>query len=128
MRLLLMNLFFTFAFTSFAAGGPPLGKAKPNADDLMQEILDLNTDLSCTKSEECKSVALGARHCGGPAGFLVVSTHNPKYAKIVERAQLHEAISKENLQLDGGNTMGTCQILMPTTTVCDRRKCVESPL
>jgi hypothetical protein len=128
MRVFLMSLLFTFAFTSFAVGDAPPTKAKPNAVDLMQEILDLNTNLSCTRSEECKSVALGARHCGGPGGFLVVSTQNPKYAKIVERAQLHEAISKENLKLNGGNTMGTCQVLIPTTTVCDRNKCVEAPL
>jgi hypothetical protein len=128
MRNLTTFLFFVFAFSSYAAGGPPPTKAKPNADDLMQEIIDLNSDLSCRNSNECQSVALGARHCGGPAGYLVVSTRNTNFDRIVERAKLHEIISKENLQLSGGNTMGTCQVIIPTTTICDRNKCVEAPL
>ena len=128
MRLFTMNLLFVLAFATHAAGGPPPGKAKPNAEDLMQEILDLNSDLSCLKTEECKSVAMGARHCGGPAGYLVVSTRNKNYERIVERARLHELISKENLQLNGGNTMGTCQVIVPTTIVCDRNKCIEAAL
>jgi hypothetical protein len=129
MRIFTMTALFVFAFTTYAAGGPkPNNKAKPDAEELMQQILQLNSDLSCQRTEDCTAVALGARSCGGPAGYLVVSKRNPKYEKIVERAKLHEAISKENLVLKGGNTMGTCNVIMPTTTVCDRKKCIEAPL
>ncbi len=128
MYIFTMTALLIFAFSSHAVGDAPPSKAKPNAEDLMQEILDLNRDLSCTRSDECTSVALGARHCGGPAGFLVVSQRNSHYAKIVERAKLHELVSKEILQLEGGNMMGTCQMITPTTTVCDRTKCIETPI
>ncbi len=132
MRMILITFVLVFGFNSYSAGGPPArvpaDKAKPDPESLMQEILKLNENISCQKSEDCTSVAMGARHCGGPAGYLVVSLRNSNYAKIAEKAKIHETISKEYLMLKGGNQMGTCQMIMPTATVCDRSKCVEAPL
>lgn len=111
-----------------AAGSPPAGKAKPNIDDVMGEILYLkDQDLSCSKTEDCVSVAVGARICGGPSGYVIVSKKNKNYSKIVERAQVHEALSKEQIKLNGGGMMGTCNVIMPTSAVCVKNKCTEVP-
>lgn len=123
-------LFLTFIFTISisAAGAPPAGKAKPSPEDVMGEILSLNEqDLSCTKTEECMSVAVGARACGGPSGYIIVSQKNKNYSKIVERAKVHEALSKEQLKLNDGGMMGTCNVIMPTSAVCVKNLCQEVP-
>ncbi|MBY0384809.1 hypothetical protein K2X05_06580, partial [bacterium] len=83
-RTTLLFISFIFTISINAAGSPPAGKAKPNLEDTMGEILYLkDQDLSCAKTEDCVSVAVGARPCGGPSGYIIVSKKNKNYSKIV---------------------------------------------
>ena len=124
----LLCIHFIFTISLNAAGSPPGGKAKPNVDEVLGEILFLkDQDLSCDKTEDCVSIAVGARSCGGPSGYVIVSKKNKNYSKIIERTKVHEALSKEQIKLNGGGMMGTCNMIMPTSAVCIKNICKEVP-
>ena len=104
----------------------PASTPAPNGEGaalLLAHMRSLVASASCTDAEQCKSVAIGARACGGPESYLAYSTvlTNPKQLQALalrhaeqRRAEVANAglLSTCVMLLDPGATCraGTCQL------------------
>lgn len=52
------------------------------------EINGANQNKSCEGDSQCEALEMGARHCGGPSRYIVVSNANPKLKTI--KAKINE--------------------------------------
>jgi hypothetical protein len=72
----------------------------------------LQRHAACTADAQCRSIGVGARPCGGPAGWRAYSTAGLSAAQekaLIQQAQ-REAAAQRAAQAAEGR-MGICQVL-----------------
>lgn len=116
-----------------AAGNPVAPIEKPRApvnasgptsaprDLLMAEI----GDAACDSSQQCKTVPIGSKGCGGPEGYLAYSTKRGDSAKIVRLAAEDTAKAKQQDQRSG--MVSNCMMMMDPGAVCSAGRCITAP-
>jgi hypothetical protein len=106
--------------TSVAVDGlDPKGQMKM----LAEEISTMTHNRSCKQLSECRTVALGARACGGPKRYVVYSVNNVNETDLLVKASSYNSYDQ---QLNGdSNTVGTCDVLMPPKLGCQKNLCVQ---
>jgi hypothetical protein len=81
-------------------------------------------DLSCATDADCSVVALGAKGCGGPNSYALVSTLNADIEQIevlaIELEQVERAYNLEQT-----NVVGNCSIVMPPEVACVSNICSQ---
>jgi len=55
---------------------PPASAAQPESARLGQELRTLIGTAACSTDAQCRTVPVGAKACGGPAGYWAWSTQN----------------------------------------------------
>lgn len=80
-----------------------------------------NASLVCRVDSDCVAVAVGAKACGGPSGYVVTSKFNDFYTggEIESLAKKTEKYSKAINSYLG--LFSDCSIEMPPTLECDSR-------
>lgn len=102
-----------------SAGGS--GSLSEEISNLTKLIHGLNGDLSCTQDSDCEVLGLGSRPCGGPEGFLVVSTANENYDEIVSLTEeLEQKARDQNIR---NNVAGTCEAYVHEEVHCVANTC-----
>lgn len=86
----------------------------------------LKQHAACTADAQCRSLGLGARPCGGPAGWRAYSTAALKPAAEARlRRQAEQAAARQRqLQREEGR-MGICQVLPDPGARCEAGRCVN---
>jgi len=80
-----------------------------------------NANLACDGDSQCEVLEVGERHCGGPSGYLVVSTINPKLAEVKAKIAQYTRAEKE---MNAANPPLTCtDVPKPPSTLCKAGKC-----
>ncbi len=82
--------------------------------------------LQCDTNQQCESIGIGHRACGGFAEFLPYSTNTTDITWLKKQVHLYNRNEKESNQLKGA--MGICQHLMQPKTSCVKNLCVNNQL
>lgn len=116
-----------FAFTFGACSSAPVAvaaSAPVAAPTLMQQIQAEIGDAGCDAAEQCKTVPIGRKACGGPERYMAWSTKRSDGAKI---AQLGAAFAAERQAQNSKSGMAsTCLMVTDPGASCSAGHCVTS--
>lgn len=113
-----------------SAPAAPLSAAAPaqtppapgeDAASLLVRIRNAIGPASCNDSTQCKTLAVGARACGGPEGYLPYST-GVKTGEALEDLAARHAESRRAAHAASGR-MSTCVVLPDPGAVCVQGAC-----
>lgn len=97
------------------------GHAAPGESSTLAELRALAGGATCTSDQQCKTVPVGAKSCGGPESYMAYST-----AKVsVEKATaLAERFRKEReAQNQASGLVSDCRFLMDPGARCRAGTC-----
>jgi len=116
MRKLILVLLAACAACSTGAPAPQTGQG-----DTLARIRALAADAACTEDSQCHSLALGARACGGPEGYLAWSSAHTRPAEIQALGQQYQAERRAANTASG--TISTCVFLPDPGAECRAGTC-----
>lgn len=105
--------------TGHAASPPGSALATgPTTDDLAQawQALKQATGTSCRQDNECRTLAVGWRACGGPAQYLAWSVSATDRQAMQSAARVYTALQRRRAEASG--EMSTCELLPEPTAYC----------
>jgi cytoskeletal protein RodZ len=105
--------------------GTVAGKAKEltAAFDLLKKAAAAN--ISCDSVADCTILPYGAKPCGGPEGYLVLSKKNAQVASgVVATLAAGYATLSATIASQTG-TAGTCSLELPPIPACEAKLCVK---
>ena len=107
-----------------ACGSAPVQDAPPapgNAGLLAQIQAEVGS-AACDSTQQCQTIAIGAKACGGPERYLAWSSKENDGKKLKALAQAHAEASRKQQQADG--MMSTCSIVTDPGATCEAGRCV----
>ena len=78
-------------------------------------------NASCADASQCKTVAIGARACGGPEGYLAYSTALTKPAQLQALALRHA--EQRRAEVTSAGLLSTCIMLQDPGATCRAGAC-----
>lgn len=130
MRTSLISLSLSLFLSAFAAHATEPAKAavkkaneKPSAElDAVKKAIGKPI---CDSNDQCKTVAMGGKACGGPEFFLAWSSKVEGAAKVPELASRHR-VAREN-QIAANGEMSDCKMNTDPGAQCVANKCELKP-
>lgn len=107
-----------------ACGSTPVQDAPPapgNASLLAQIQAEVGA-AACDSTQQCQTIAIGAKACGGPERYLAWSSKEHDGKKLKALAQAQAEASRKQQQADG--MMSTCSIVTDPGATCEAGRCV----
>ena len=107
-----------------ACGSTPVQDAPPapgNASLLAQIQAEVGA-AACDSTQQCHTLAIGAKACGGPERYLAWSSKEHDGKKLKALAQAQAEASRKQQQADG--MMSTCSIVTDPGATCEAGRCV----
>jgi hypothetical protein len=105
-----------------AAPTPPPGAAPGNATDMLAQLRAEIGTAACDSAQQCKTIAVGHKACGGPETYLAWSTKGSDAAKVRSLADAYGAKRKSDNLASG--MMSTCMAIMDPGATCSAGRCV----
>ena len=99
--------------------------ASATSADTLAAIQVALGDAACDRPQQCHSIAIGAKPCGGPDGYLAWSskrTDEPTLRSLIARHAL--ARKQENLRND---MLSTCVFEVDPGVTCQAARCTLRP-
>ena len=90
---------------------------------LYDEILMLIEDKSCNGGSTCKTIAIGAKACGGPVDYLVYSSTHVNEALLIKKLKEYKSLNIQYNKLNG--IFSDCMFETPPSVECKDAQCVE---
>jgi hypothetical protein len=118
---------------SGAAGTAPVTAAAPrtpapataaSAPDLMAQLRTEIGSAACDSAQQCNTVAVGHKACGGPETYLAWSSKASNAATVRQLAGAHAARRKRD-NLDSA-MVSTCSAVMDPGATCSAGRCVTA--
>lgn len=104
---------------------PVRASAPAAASSLMQQIQSEIGDASCDTAQQCNTVAIGHKACGGPESYLAWSSKRSDAGKIASLAAAYAAERKaQNLK---SGMLSTCSLVVDPGATCSAGHCVPGP-
>ncbi|MFN4116039.1 MAG: hypothetical protein ACK4F7_05990 [Inhella sp.] len=101
------------------------GAARADAPDdgsaLLQAVEQAIGTPRCERDAQCRTVALGARACGGPESYRAHSLTGRDAARLEQLAEQHR-LTRQALQQRSGR-VGICQFLADPGARCVAQRC-----
>jgi hypothetical protein len=122
MRQLLFLLFLGCAACN--ASGPVAPAAPAKGEDAAALLIRLRTMVgaaACTESAQCKTVAVGARACGGPEGYLPYSTATTSSGQLEALALRHA--ERRRAEVAASGELSTCNMVLDRGAICVAGTC-----
>lgn len=118
-----MKTILTFVFLITTSNAFAESKLWESVSSLYTAVNALaQTDLVCSSNDDCSSLALGSRACGGPNGYVVYSKNNSSSNELVSIAANLEAV--ENRYNNEAGIFSICSFEMPPEVACQKNICV----
>lgn len=94
-----------------------------NLLDTKAKVGAQEVQIHCDSVADCKAQPVGHKICGGPEGYLIMSTKDPNYGKISAEINLLN-------YMDAGlqrklTVMGTCDYNSEPTLACEKGVCIR---
>jgi hypothetical protein len=91
------------------------------AGGTLEQIRAMIGGASCTDSSQCRTLAVGARACGGPEAYLPYSTANLSEPALQALAERHKAERQAANEQSGMRS--TCQVITDPGAECRAGTC-----
>ncbi|NHZ93735.1 hypothetical protein F2P45_32760 [Massilia sp. CCM 8733] len=117
--------------TAAATPATPAAPARPapapvgagdTASSLGARITAEIGDAACDNASQCRTLPVGAKPCGGPAGFLPWSTKRSNGELLAKLAA--EQAAEERKHNEKSGMMSTCMVEQDPGATCTAGKCV----
>ena len=126
-RLLKFCIAFAFLAISLIAPGcaqqssPPVTRVVTEAD-VQKQIRAEVSDALCASDQQCKTLAVGQKDCGGPEYWLAWSTQQSKAESLQARAAELAALQRQRNEATG--TRSNCRYMPDPGAMCVVSRCV----
>ena len=110
-----------------ACAVPDAPQAKPAATDtatLHAQIRDEIGDAACSASEQCHTLAVGHKACGGPETYVVWSSAASDGQRLKALAEAYTQASRVEAQQSG--RVSNCMMVTDPGARCDAGRCVPA--
>jgi len=104
-----------------ACAGPAATPARPDPNDTLARVRALVGGAGCTDDSQCHSLALGARPCGGPEGYLPWSSKATSPDEVQALGALYKAEREQANRASG--RVGDCRFQPDPGAVCRGGTC-----
>jgi hypothetical protein len=117
------------ALTACAAAGPtppaaPTPAPAADAATLYRQLRDEVGDAACSASEQCHTMAVGHKPCGGPEAYLVWSSQVSDGARLRALAQAYAQARRDENQRTG--RVSDCSLVTDPGARCEASRCVPA--
>lgn len=86
-----------------------------------EHLLRLTQDRTCTSNQQCRTVPMGAKPCGGPQGYMAYSIATADPAKVADLAERYRQ-EKEAANARSGMA-SDCRAVTDPGAVCRSGSC-----
>jgi len=102
---------------------PPAAPAAPEVESarLGRELRGLIGNASCSSDSQCRTVAVGAKACGGPASYWAWSTQDSDEKKLAALAARHAEAQRREITASG--MLSNCAMVSDPGAVCIAGRC-----
>jgi hypothetical protein len=109
-------------FACGALGGCAGASDRPaDAAATLAELRAIGRDASCSSDQQCKTVALGAKPCGGPEAWLAWSSQRSDGGQVGKLAERYKQQRMAQHQQSG--VVGECSMVPDPGAVCRASHC-----
>jgi len=99
--------------------------AKPaSTETLSRQIREAVGDAACTANDQCKTIAIGHKACGGPETYMVWSTAVTDGAKLRSLAEAYTQARKNESEQSG--RVSDCALVTDPGARCEAKRCVPA--
>lgn len=99
--------------------------AEPESQRLGRELRTAIGPAACTADSQCRSLPVGAKACGGPAGYWAWSTQDGDAQRIADLAARQAAAQrKEN---EANSMRSNCALAVDPGVACVANRCQVTP-
>lgn len=82
-------------------------------------------DAACDGPQQCRTIAVGAKPCGGPEGYLAWSSKRTDEQRLKSLVERHAAARKEENERSG--MLSTCVFETDPGATCQAGRCTLGP-
>jgi hypothetical protein len=100
---------------------PSAGAAETESARLSRELRALIGPAACTADAQCRSLPVGAKACGGPAGYLAWSTEGTDAQRMTDLAARQATAQQREIVASGMRS--NCAIAVDPGAVCMAGRC-----
>lgn len=98
---------------------------KPRTVRSVEEMSTLVGDAACEDSSQCRTIAVGAKPCGGPESYLAWSTLRTDEQRLNEAVQRHTALQQADNRANQRSS--TCMMTTNPGAACVAKRCTLNP-
>lgn len=99
--------------------------AEPESQRLARELRALIGPAACTADSQCRSLPVGAKACGGPAGYWAWSTKDGDAQRITDLAARQAEAQRHEIEASG--LRSNCALLADPGVACVAGRCQTPP-
>ena len=90
---------------------------------LGKEIGEFAKNKACSGGDDCKTMAMGSKPCGGPTSYIIYSLSKTDEKQLSDKVKQYTDFEKElNIKY---NRASDCMFLMPPTVNCLNGVCAS---
>jgi hypothetical protein len=90
---------------------------------LAKNIEEFAKNKACTGGDNCRSMAMGSKACGGPTSYIIYSLSKTDEKLLAEKVKQYTDLEKEiNIKY---NRISDCSFLIPPTVDCLNGVCAS---
>lgn len=100
---------------------PPPSASETESARLATELRTLIGPASCSADTQCRTVAVGAKACGGPAGYWAWSSQGTDAQALNDLAERQTAAQRR--EVAGGGLRSNCALATDPGAACVAGRC-----
>jgi hypothetical protein len=102
--------------------GAPTPPGETPVEDLRRDITSAQGEPTCSSADQCRTVAFGAKPCGGPRSYLIYSTAAADTARLATLVAEYNRLEAEANAREG--RVSDCMFVAQPTVACVSGRCV----
>ena len=107
-----------------ACAAPPAKTASVDTNALSRQIREEIGDAACTANDQCRSIAIGHKACGGPETYAVWSSAVSDDKKLRTLVDAYTQARKQESEQSG--RVSDCSLVTDPGARCEAGRCVPA--
>jgi hypothetical protein len=103
---------------------PPAGSVPAGTEALSRQLREAIGDAACTSNDQCKTMAVGHKACGGPETYMVWSTAVTDGARLRSLAEAYTKARRSESEQSG--RVSDCALVTDPGARCEAKRCVPA--
>ena len=114
-----------FAWVALTSCAQPAPAPVLESARLERELRALIGPAACSTGAQCRTVAVGAKACGGPSAYLAWSTEDTDAARLADLAARQAAAQRR--ENEAGRLVSNCALVTDPGAACVAGRCQLAP-